>query len=519
MSKSTQAEDRLLFGCRTARSIVPIVLFVSLGVTIASSAYGQAGIPLWTNQFIGLGTNGMDEGAMLALDSKGNAVVTGYSWSGREVVCVTIKYSSAGALLWTNFYVDLYEAIPVGIAVSVNDNVFVAGTSIQNANLYTPFIYDYFTLAYSSDGAGLWTNRYNGPAKSGGHAYGIAVDAWENVFVTGVSGGFGYYPECSTIKYTTAGLPVRTNWYSGREVGNGLFGATGLSITVDAEGNSLVAATAVNASFASDAVTIKYSSNGSALWTNRYGYGRVRTNPRKVATDSNNDVLVTGQCSGSNGILANFTIKYSSKGALLWTNAYNASGPGNGAMAVDAAGNVFVAVCRTMLKYSSAGLLLWTNSFEGDSVGAIALDRRGNVFATGAAAGGGGYVTMAYSNAGLPLWTNRYHGPGYGSDSPTDIAVDAAGCVFVTGISPMGADPFTNRRFTTIKYGASSAEVPISLKFQTISNQLVLSWSNPAFLLQGAAVALGPFTNLSGASSPYSITLSGGQRVFRLKTN
>ena len=69
-------------------------------------------------------------------------------------------------------------------------------------------------------------------------------------------------------------------------------------------------------------------------------------------------------------------------------------------------------------------------------------------------------ATLAYSNAGVPLWTNR--------NTVGAIAVDRIGNVFVTG----GAGT-TNNESVTIKY--SSSVPPPRLDFQTLNNEPVLS--------------------------------------------
>jgi hypothetical protein len=42
------------------------------------------------------------------------------------------------------------------------------------------------------------------------------------------------------------------------------------------------------------------------------------------------------------------------------------------------------------------------------------------------------------------------------------------------------------------------------LNFQLLSNQLVLTWTNAGFNLQSAPALTGPFTNLSGTTSPFN---------------
>jgi len=55
------------------------------------------------------------------------------------------------------------------------------------------------------------------------------------------------------------------------------------------------------------------------------------------------------------------------------------------------------------------------------------------------------------------------------------------------------------------------------LDFQLLNNQLVLSWTNAGFNLQTAPAVTGPFTNILGATSPYTNLTTSVQQFFRLK--
>jgi hypothetical protein len=55
---------------------------------------------------------------------------------------------------------------------------------------------------------------------------------------------------------------------------------------------------------------------------------------------------------------------------------------------------------------------------------------------------------------------------------------------------------------------------PVSI--QRLGPSVVLNWTNAAFSLQSAPTITGTFTNIPGATSPYTNPISGGQRVFRL---
>lgn len=60
---------------------------------------------------------------------------------------------------------------------------------------------------------------------------------------------------------------------------------------------------------------------------------------------------------------------------------------------------------------------------------------------------------------------------------------------------------------------------PIPLNFQTLNHSLILSWADPAFSLQSATKVSGSFSDVPGATSPYTNATTIGQKYFRLKGN
>jgi hypothetical protein len=370
-------------------------------------------------------------------------------------------------------------------------------------------------------GVPLWTNRYS--IGGGAHATALAVDTNANVFVTGYSGS-----DLATIKCSAAGVALWTNRYFGPVSGSHY--ASG--IAVDGSGNTFVTGSSAGSGSGNDFVTVAYLSGGTPWWTNRYnGAGNGDDAANAIALDTNGNVFVTGGAV-IGGLTAFASIKYSNGGIPLWTNFYQ--GPGNspygGAsdIAVDVAGNVLITGTSigsgtyqdfATIKYSNAGVALWTNRWNrlyDDAAIALATDKSGNVFVTGYTTADNlrfDRLTIAYSAAGVPLWTNSYDGPANDDDSGNAIAVDANGNVFVTGYSH-GTN--SNTDFATIKYAGVQS---IPLTTQWANNSLVLSWANATFHLQSAPAVTGTFTNVPGATSPYTNPAAGRQRYFRLKLN
>jgi len=264
--------------------------------------YSGVGVPLWTNRYNGPG-NGSDEAAAVAVDTSGNVFVTGMSYTGTNgyLDYATIAYSNAGLPLWTNCYNGPRNHIDAAraIAVDASGNIFVTGVSAGNGD-------DYATIKYSGTGLPLWTNRYDGGHGSDG-ARAIAVDASGNAVVTGGSYGSGTILDFATIKYSGAGLPLWTN----RHKGSGGYADEALAIAVDGSGNVLV--TGYSGGAGSYYTTLKYSTAGLPLWTNRYWGGMGYANA--IAVDRSGNAFVTGVAQGTNNDYV--TIKYSTAGPSL----------------------------------------------------------------------------------------------------------------------------------------------------------------------------------------------------------
>jgi hypothetical protein len=133
---------------------------------------------------------------------------------------------------------------------------------------------DFLTIKFSSEGVPLWTNLYNGPGNSADGAISIALDRAGNAFVTGGSSGPNGWPDYdfATVKYSSAGVALWTNRYGG----TGNIADYVIAVAVDDGGNAIMTGRSWNGG-SYDYVTIKYSGAGTPLLT------IVRAAPKTVA--------------------------------------------------------------------------------------------------------------------------------------------------------------------------------------------------------------------------------------------
>lgn len=236
------------------------------------------------------------------------------------------------------------------------------------------------------------------------------------------------------------------------------------AVVADKDGNILVGGYSHGIGSGVDYLTIKYTPDGVGLWTNRYDgpeHGTDRIQAVKV--DSSGAVYVSGE-SGTNIV----AIKYSSAGTPVWTNTYNNSSAFLllGGLAVDGSGNCYLqpsdfdSEAFITVKYNTAGNAAWTNFFRSSATSSenaydLAVDAAGNIFVTGSSfdpSSGNTVLTIKCASDSSVLWTNRYSfdlGGGYG----TGVIVDQQGNVIVAAdFHGLGGD-----RYGVVKYSNSGA--------------------------------------------------------------
>lgn len=372
--------------------------------------YSNDGSAMWTNLYSGPASHDGTLAAM-TIDSSNNIIVTGGSSGiGSSYDYTTIKYSSAGAPLWTNRYNGKGNAADSAVAVSVDNsnNVFVTGNSV-GSGAYSG-IFDWVTIKYSSTGIPIWTNRYNSVANHNATACSLVVDGSNNVIVGGYAWNGGNNYVFTTIKYSNAGAPLWTKQYAVGNLSDDYLSA----MSVDSNNNIIEVGYYSNGN-GYDYATVKYSSSGTVLWKNtyhNYNYYPSSSTPTAVAIDNNNNVIVTGTTGASGHKYNDFlTIKYSGDGATIWTMDYNGGNTDNEAyaVAVDQANNIFVAGISTLITahpgYTTTETSMTTVKYVVDGslpVSFAYTTNNGTITITGCYASGGA-MTIPTTINGLPV--------------------------------------------------------------------------------------------------------------------
>lgn len=367
------------------------------------------------------------------------------------------------------------------VAVDQQGNIYVAG-SVHDGNCSSRYVSDdYATIKYNGAGEEIWVAYC-----TGSHAYDIAVDAQNSVYVTGVKCCTDGKYDLTTVKYDAAGNEL---WiaYSNLSVSPYLYGLDA-AIALDEQGNAYV-------TIPIDGKLVKYNgTDGSELWATKYESAGGASEYPSIAVDDLGNVYIGGAISitkyaydgralwsispkdkigkqeGRGDVLALDTqgnvcvatgdyrvSKYDTNGNQIWTALYNSSADYGWphAIAVDRFGDIYAVSESSTVKYTSDGTLLWA----GDGGEYIAVDDMGNAYVAG---GDGKWcITIKYNTDGAKVWTACYWGGLGDGDKPYGITLDDSGNVYVTGKStykkcpnPWGLDvtEFRYSEYITIKY-------------------------------------------------------------------
>jgi hypothetical protein len=427
-----------------------------------------------------LAGSSIDYGQAIAVDSSGNAYVTGFTTSlnfptanpiqastgGSDDVFVTKMNAAGSALVYSTYLGGSGTDYGYGIAVDGSGSAYITGaTGSTNFPTTSPLqssnaggSSDAFVTKINAAGSALVYSTYlGGNSLDEGHA--IAVDAGHNAYVTGLteSTNFptanpfetsptGTFQAGFVTKIDAAGSAYVYSTYLCGTNGN----TVGQGIAADNAGNAYVTGIASTTTFPTqnpiqasngggtntDAFVTKFNPTGSALVYSTYLGGSGTDKGYGIAVDGSGNAYVTGsttstnfptvsplQASNGGGGSGNaFVTKINAAGsAFLYSTYLGGGGPDIGfGIAADGAGNAYVAGATSSTNFPV------TNPLE-------------------ASYGGGtsdGFVTKINAVGSTKLYSTYLGGDAV--DQINGIAVGASGDAFVTGDTKSNNLPTVN---------------------------------------------------------------------------
>jgi uncharacterized delta-60 repeat protein len=184
---------------------------------IAVLKYNASGVQQWISFYNG---GGNDEAFFMDIDSNENVYVTGNSENSTltNTDVVTLKFNSAGVQQWVKRLDNGGNDITDAIKLDAAGNVIVAGT-LDSDTSATTINNNMGLVKYDTYGTQLWLATYNGTANADDQASDIAIDASNNIYLTGTTNGTANY-DYATLKYTPTGVQSNVLTYDGTASGS-----------------------------------------------------------------------------------------------------------------------------------------------------------------------------------------------------------------------------------------------------------------------------------------------------------
>jgi hypothetical protein len=344
---------------------------------------------LWDRVHSGAGTDHHKLRA-IALDRWGNAIVTGFhhdTYNNHNIY--TIKYSSFnGYTIWANEVVPLW--IPNGdegwdVAVDSSGNAYVTGWVFSGTHPNGTGN-DWMTVAYQPLGVELWKSQHNGTDSTGDRSFSIEV----------TPGGIAYYAGETSIEGVN-GYSLRivkknvygANWVRVYHINadSDLLFTVFLKIT---ENEDVYVTAHTGSNDEKNVYLIKHDSSGYHEWTRTYnGPDNLEDYPVDLEVDNEGNVIVLCLSREINNLESMATLKYSSEGDTLWIkrHQYQYGNVEPKALTIDSDNNVYVLGEEGgfyIVKYDSDGDEQWVEeNFDADYAVDIALDVQNNIYVTG----------------------------------------------------------------------------------------------------------------------------------------
>lgn len=351
-------------------------------------------------------------------------------------------------------------------------NVYVAGATVNGSGTT-----DILVAKYNSAGTLQWTQQYNGLANYYDFATALVIDGSNNVFVTGAVSNDTLNPTINTdvilLKYNSSGVLQWVSTYAGPA---GYFDA-GTDLYVTSAGVVALTGSSMNSSFNMDYVTILYNSSGVQQWATVYDHSsHLNDVPVKISRKGSS-IVVGGAVQTGAGSYDWAVLQYNASGVQT---AFTSSTGGSPAidsvfdMMEDASGNIYIAGSTLtpthgydydLVKLDSNLVIQWEKTYDGaghldDVIRSVKADAAGNVYVTGlttTTSQGLNYLTQKYNSAGTLIWSQSYNDSLNGDDEAHALVLDnAETSLYVTGFSY--TDSLNGINYYTLKYDSAGTQ-------------------------------------------------------------
>ncbi len=452
--------------------------------------YDKFGNQLWNKTWGGVSVDGAEA---IAIDSKDNVFIAGYtdsfSTNGYRNLFI-VKFNNSGKQIWNNTWTGIGGAYCNDMIVDSRDNILLTGYTY---NSMTELVY---LLICNGKGEILWNTTWGDESSMMNEGWGIAVDFFDNIYLSGYVDSYGEYDgDIFLLKYSQTFVPDPFELYSnaGEPDSDGIFNLywfksdkadnyslyvydqcitkinSSLTLLADQTASSpceinvsegihyyIVVAHNNYSNTLSNCIKVEvillYESPYNLEWKDIWGgsvadYGRGGI----VVDDDNGYIYTTGSTySFGNGGYDIFINKYNLLGEKIWTRFWGTTTHENAHdITLDSSGNIYITGYQGqsgyhifLLKYDSNGNYQWHSTWDQavwDEGYGVAVDKFGYIYVTGRTTDD--FVLLKYNSAGNLVWS-KIETSLHGGD---DIVIDESGFIYICGRSDIPSNKYLSK--------------------------------------------------------------------------
>lgn len=427
-----------------------------------------------------LGGSGGDVGNGIAVDTSGNIYVTGVTESnnfpsdstlfgdnaGDADVFITKISASGSSLLYSTYLGGDSTDGGEGIAVDSSGNAYITGFTMSSDFPVESAIFksnagdsDAFVAKLDASGSSLVYSTYLG-GNGYDRGYGVAVDTSGNAYIAGFTES-NNFPVASPLFSSNAGnadaFATRIDALGSNIIYSTYLGGKGYDfgngIAVDTSGNAYITGSTGSSDFPTasaifeknagdtDAFITKLNASGSSIIYSTYLGGSGGDSGNGIAVDTSGNAYITGETQSndfptasalfeshsSGGVVDTFIAKLNASGSIIYSTYLGGNGEdfGNG-IATDTSGNAYVTGKTTSIDFPTASAI-----FKNNAGGAGSLDA---------------FITKL-DDKGSSLVYSTYIGGSGDWDRGEGIAVDSSGNAYIIGVTQSNDFPTINALF------------------------------------------------------------------------
>jgi hypothetical protein len=364
--------------------------------------------------------------------------------SGQGTNISTIGYNADGTIAWEAAWNGTTNGDDYGTSIIANaTSVFVCGATFNVTNND----FDYVVLKYDLDnGSLLWSYIYADPAGGLDIPSDIALDAQNNVFVTGVRQGVSTLADYCTLALNNSGTLLWSEFY---DYANSYELAA--KVVINSNGECIVTGGSGNSWTDGDFCSVLYSSTGTQLAVKRSGsLTTYFDQPMDMKKDASDNIYVVGRIGTSNSGEDMKLMKMDEELNIIWSVTKDGYGQNDLAQSVvlDDAGNIYVAGYFTnssnhkeacLLKYNSAGVFQWQqrigSAYNGNAIAWKIAFNNGFIYLVGDidTEFGQDALIAVYNQNGERQWMRTIDGGNGGNDSGRHMDVGGDNFIYMSG--------------------------------------------------------------------------------------